>query len=291
MINNNRVYVIAECGSCHDGRLEEAFKLVETAKACGADAAKFQFWSSAQRLAIRRNAPAYQEIYERYQVPFEWLPKLKEWCDLHDIDFMCSTYLPEDVWRIVPLVDTMKIASFEAHDRAFLLMHRAALAVGKQVVVSLGMGARPEAVWADLNLAVSEDQIARYGLAVKLMVCTSAYPAPISDLGLWRISRITTAAGVVGFSDHSDADNTVTGGIAVGAGARVIERHIKLTTTDPDNPDAPHAQAPDLFREYVDTIRVAEEAMGYANHDSPFWGTPTASEAAMLPYRVTGAQV
>ena len=53
-------FVIAEMGSCHDGSLHKARQLVEVAKECGADAVKAQYWSSAGRLARRRNAQVYQ---------------------------------------------------------------------------------------------------------------------------------------------------------------------------------------------------------------------------------------
>ena len=55
--DNSRPYVIAEIGVNHEGSFETAIKLIDQAKAGGADAAKFQTYK-AERLASR-NSPAY----------------------------------------------------------------------------------------------------------------------------------------------------------------------------------------------------------------------------------------
>jgi len=49
-----RVEVIAEAASCHDGSLDKALRLIQVAKEVGATVCKFQFWSSADRLADLR---------------------------------------------------------------------------------------------------------------------------------------------------------------------------------------------------------------------------------------------
>jgi len=52
----SRTFIIAEAGSTHDGDFLKAARLIEAARAAGADAVKFQFWSSAEPLATRRHA-------------------------------------------------------------------------------------------------------------------------------------------------------------------------------------------------------------------------------------------
>lgn len=44
-ILNSRPYVIAEIGSNHNGNMEIAYKMIEQAKAAGADCVKFQSWN------------------------------------------------------------------------------------------------------------------------------------------------------------------------------------------------------------------------------------------------------
>jgi len=71
-------FIIAEAGSCHDGELDRALRLINVTKAAGAHAVKFQFWSDPYKLVERLHAPEALDIYRRYQMPVSWLPRLAE---------------------------------------------------------------------------------------------------------------------------------------------------------------------------------------------------------------------
>jgi N,N'-diacetyllegionaminate synthase len=120
---------------------------------------------------------------------------------------------------------------------------------------------------------------------VYTLACVSAYPAPIDDLHLrrFRPSR-DRHVPTCGLSDHSPAGELLTGALAVAAGAMMLERHLRLDDTDPENPDAPHACSPAQFRGYVELVRLAERALG--PRDVPSTGTVMPSETAMARYRV-----
>jgi len=235
-------YVIAECGSCHDGDLKKAQRLIDYAKECGADAAKFQFWSSAERLADRRKAADYLDIYRRYQIPMEWLGTLRAHCYHVGIQFMCTTYLPEDIHVVEPYVERFKVASFEADDLPFVDAHAG---FGKPIIRSCGMGAQPyQGRQQTLDL-----------------LCISSYPAPQDALNLHRLR----GNRFVGLSDHTLS--WLTGAVAVGAGACILEKHISLASTSADNPDVNHSLTADVdsrdgFRKYVWAVRQAEEMYG-----------------------------
>lgn len=256
-----KTLVIAECGSCHDGELTKAFALIDNAREVGADVAKFQWWSNAQRLAERRHAQELAAMYARYQVPRDWLSLLTDKARVAGIEFMCTTYLPEDIAVVDPFVKRFKIASFERTDWPFVAAHAP---FAKPLIISCGMND---------GRAVGVPPNATY------LVCTSSYPAPIDELGL---SRIRLHADQTGFSDHSAAEFTWTGALAVAAGAIIVERHIRLDETRPENPDYPHAMPPAAFRDYVRHIRFAESCLGNG------WIGVQPSEESMLKYRVTG---
>lgn len=237
--------VIAEAGMCHDNSLEKAKRLVRCAADAGAAVVKFQYWSNADRMAHRRSAEEYRDVYRKYAIPREWLRVLRAEATDNEILFACSTYLPEDVWAVAEHCDIMKVASFEAHDKEFVRLHRALAEMGKTVIVSLGMGA--------------PDPFVHNGNATMLRLhCVSSYPAPFDQLSLSRIR----GSGLDGFSDHSPSTCWITGALAVAAGARVIERHLRLDDTSTSNPDCHHAMPPLEFSSYVGACQDAARAMG-----------------------------
>lgn len=250
-------FVIAECGSCHGNDLVHALELVEAVRESGADCAKFQFWSNADRLADRRKVPEhYREIYRRYQMPESWLPVLKEACDarsvwtrgLRPIELMVTCYLAEDIAVVAPFVDRFKVSSFEAEDETFLTAHRR---FHKPVIVSCGMQDAKD-VWslADVCLELFADS--------SLLHCVSAYP--VSDVAAMTLSVLRGESPFQGLSDHSR--HPLMGALAVAAGAEIVEAHIRLEKTCASNPDYATALTPSEFAEYVRNIRFAEQVMG-----------------------------
>ena len=53
-MKQNKIFVIAEIGVNHNGKIKIAKKLIDVAKKCGADAVKFQTFS-ADRLSTTSN--------------------------------------------------------------------------------------------------------------------------------------------------------------------------------------------------------------------------------------------
>jgi len=228
-------FVIAECGSCHDNSFTKALRLIDAAKDCGADAAKFQYWSHPGKLAARRKlGPEAKAIYERYQLPKSWIPELKNYCDEAGIEFMCTVYLTEDIEVVAPYVARFKISAYESEWKAFVAAHP----TDKQVIVSHNIG-----------------QIWKRESHISDLYCVSKYPCKIEDLHLWEMQTIYK-----GLSDHTTSTNT--GGWAVCCGGEIVEKHHRLGDTHPSNPDYPHSLITSDFMTYVQNIREAERAMG-----------------------------
>lgn len=99
-----------------------------------------------------------------------------------------------------------------------------------------------------------------------LLQCNSAYPTPSADCNVavvrhyHRLSRADPRI-VPGYSSHDFG--WFASALAIGAGARMIEKHVKLGNTDWAHFDAVAVDltTPD-FREYVAKIREAEELLG-----------------------------
>lgn len=267
------VFVVAEVGSTHDGDLDKAYRLIRLAADIGANACKFQFWSSSERLAYRRNALAYRAIYHRYMMPSQWLPLLGAECDARGVEFMSTVYAESDIGTVAPFVRRFKVASFESQDLAFLRAH---CAFGKPLIVSLGM----------LSFRETRQLLRRVPQIACVLHCVSAYPCPRDQLQARTIQEIKQRIGVksttlsVGLSDHSLSE--VSGAVAVAAGASVIEFHLRLEDTDSANPDYPVARHPEAAQRYVEYIREAELLLGDNGSKRLM-----PAEVAMSAYRVT----
>ncbi len=252
-------FVIAEAGSCHDGDLNKAYQLVDLAERIGADAVKFQWVSNPSLLAHRRNAPEYLEAYRTIWFPRYWFDSLALMARRKQLEFMCTVYLPEDIAVVEPYVSRFKISSFEADDEAFVEAHREYC---KEIIVSCGM---------------ASDCI--YDGNVSYLHCVSAYPTPVGQINLARLHRDSHGGYMYdGLSDHTT--HPWTGALAVAAGARILEFHVRLQGTDLNNPDYVVARDPTVAAEYVRNVRLAETMMGTADR------SVQPAEEKMLRYKV-----
>lgn len=252
-MTKHQTLVLAEPGSCHEGRLDLMLELMDVAVDCGASVMKNQWVTDPQRLCDRRRAPEYYDSYCKLAYPLEWHRALRYIARSRGLQYGCSVYLPEDVRAVAPHVDYLKISSFEADDEELLVE---ACKHHERVIVSTGMQER-----RDYGQAV-----VRFGVAYRpwaWLHCVSAYPAPLEDLNLDLLSGNGLPDGEPlfhGFSDHS-RDQRV-GAWAVCAGAGIVEVHYRLNSTTADNADYGTALAPHELKLYVRHIRDVEVALG-----------------------------
>jgi pseudaminic acid synthase len=258
------VYVIAELSANHNQSFEQAVRLIEAAKAVGADAVKLQTYTP-DTITLRSEREYFRissgtlwdghnlhDLYARAYTPWEWQPKLKKIADDHKIDFFSSAFDPTAVDFLETFnVPTHKIASFEVVD--IPLIQKMAR-TGKPLIISTGM-----ATEAEIEEAL---RAARYAGAteIALLKCTSAYPAAPGEMNLKTIPALSRRFGVpAGLSDHSlGIAVPVT---AVALGACVVEKHLTLSRSL-KGPDSAFSLEPDEFRAMVDAVRIAEQALG-----------------------------
>jgi sialic acid synthase SpsE len=224
---------------------------ISNAKAAGADAVKFQWTSAAKAICERRRAPEYLDAYKLIEFPRTWLYDLADEANDVKLDFMCTVYLPEDIVEIVPLVNTFKIASFEATDDAFIQAHDEWPQT--PVFISTGM----------LDLRQTAEQIGKVCNLGGVFHCVSAYPTPPDQVHLDAISQLRGMVSPVpvGFSDHTRLRPT--GGLAVAAGAQLIEVHARLEDTPTTNADYVVSHGPQSLVEYIAFVRQAEVMVGH----------------------------
>lgn len=258
-----RAFIIAEAGVNHDGSVDVGLRLVETAKACGADAVKFQSFR-ADRIVTRSAAKAvYQErTTAGAESHFEMLKRLELSADAHrrlidhclkvKIEFLSSPFDEESV----DLLDAMGISQFKVPSGEItnlpLLQHIARKR--RPVILSTGMatlGEVEEAVHA-LHAAGAAQ--------ITLLHCVTEYPAPYAEINLRAMLTLKAAFGLpVGYSDHTHGVEVAIAAVALGA--EVIEKHFTLDRALP-GPDHAASLEPAELTQMVAAIRNVESALG-----------------------------
>ncbi|MDQ3030783.1 MAG: N-acetylneuraminate synthase family protein [Myxococcota bacterium] len=259
-------YVIAEIGANHNGDMDLCRRTIDAAKACGADAAKFQSWSTSSILSQREfdNNPTYsdkkrhfgslREMVEAYQLTPAQHHEVKAYCDEVGIHFMSSAFSPQEVDLLHSLeVPAFKIASMDVTHLP-LLKH-----IGRKrrpVILSTGMAELGE---IERAIGTLEDAGAS---AVVVLHCISVYPAPPSIMNMRNIATFARVFDrLVGFSDHTLGVTMPI--VAATLGACVIEKHFTL---DKGLPGWDHHMSadPSELKALVDGARDAQAALGSA---------------------------
>lgn len=257
----SRTFIIAEAGSCHNRDWELAKRLVKAAVDAGADAVKFQTYTSEDLYS--RNTPnfaGYTDIpglIKSIEMPREWHKDLKLLCDDSGIEFMSTPFDDRAVEQLVDVgVKRLKVASFEARDQRLL---RCVAATKLPIIFSAGIGTDIPQVREILDVIRDVNPQA----SMTVLHCNSAYPTPFSDIKLGQMKLLMKEfyqeVDAIGLSDHTEG--ILVPPIAVALGAQVIEKHYTLDRTM-KGPDHPFAIEPDELKQMVMNIRIAETVTG-----------------------------
>ena len=223
-------YVIAEMSANHNGDINNAYKIIDMAKASGADAVKLQTYHP-DTITMDMDTPEFmikgglwdgQSLYELYQgafMPWEWHQPLFDYANTVGITIFSSPFDNTAVDLLEDLnTPAYKIASFEAVD---LPLIKYVAQTGKPVIISTGM--------ADAEEIQEAIEAAREGGCKELAIlhCVSGYPAPAEDYNLKTLVDMQKKFDlVIGLSDHTIDSATAIASVALGAS--IIEKHVTL---------------------------------------------------------------
>ena len=256
------VFVIAEAGVNHNGSLERALRLVDTACVAGADGIKFQLYRAEEQASHVSPTASYQqertgaanmlEMAQSYDLPWEAHHTIAWYCREVGIVYMASCFDRLAVDLLIKLGgECIKVGSGEITNYP-LLAYMAATC--KPILLSTGMSTLEE-------VAGAVNHIRAHGNSpLVLFQCVSNYPAAPETINLRAMHTLAQAFGVpVGYSDHT-VDN-VTAIAAVALGACMVEKHFTLDKNLP-GPDHAMSLNPGELKDFVAAIRTAQAALG-----------------------------
>jgi N,N'-diacetyllegionaminate synthase len=244
-------YVIAEAGSNHNGDLETAFRLIDIAADCGADAVKFQAVSFDTLTSDGENA-GLKSAVDQITLDREWHRRLKDRCVAAGIEFLTTPTYEEAVDDLVETgVAALKIASMDLTNVPFI---RYAASKGIPLIISRGMSTMGEIDTAIRSArgAGNED--------IALLHCIANYPTNPRDVNLNSMTTLAAAYDIpVGYSDHTEGESIAAAAVALGA--RVVEKHFTYDRTIKGF-DHFYAIEPDGLKRMISGIRDVESALG-----------------------------
>lgn len=261
---NKPVFIIAEAGVNHNGKLDLALKLVDAAADAGADAVKFQTFRAKEVVTKEGVMAEYQKkntgrrnsqlaMLRKLEFGESWYPKIIAHCKKRGIIFLST---PHGGFNSIDLLQRLGVPAFKfgSGDLTALPILERAAKFKKPMILGTGM-----ATMTEVSEAVRVINKAGNSKVVVLH-CTSNYPCPPVEVNLKAMQTMMKRSDVlVGYSDHTLGSQVSV--MATTLGACVIEKHLTLNN-NMTGPDHKASANPVVFKKMIQEIRQVETIMG-----------------------------
>lgn len=257
------VYIIAEAGVNHNGRLDLALKLCDAAKEAGVDAVKFQTWKTEKIVSRSAAKAAYQEentgkeqsqfeMLKELELSYSEFDRINAYCKKIGIQFLSTPDEEESLDYLSSLnLPFLKIGSGEVTNIPYL---RKIGNKHQKVILSTGMSTLADVEKAYITLLDSGAK------EVALLHCTTNYPCPYNEVNLLAMQTLKSAFKCqIGYSDHTMGIEVPIAAVALGA--EIIEKHFTLDK-NMEGPDHKASLDPQELKQMVTSIRNIEKALG-----------------------------
>ena len=253
-------FIIAEIGNNHQGCLNTAKVLIEAAKDADVDCVKFQMRNMKELYGEAQNEKKDAEdlgsqytldLLAKFQLSENELFEAFDYTKQLGLIPLCT---PWDLTSLSKLenygMSAYKVASADLTNDQLLI---ALAQTGKSVLCSTGMS-------TEMEIKNAAELLNQHAAHYMFLHCNSTYPTPYKDVNLQYLHKLKKLSGnFVGYSGHERGMHIPLGAVAMGA--KVIEKHITLDTSQ-EGADHKVSLLPKQFKQMVKQIHELNEAFG-----------------------------
>ena len=248
-LTEKNTYVIAEGGLNHNGDINIAKKLIDSAKECGANAIKFQTYKTENFV---RETNQYFDVFKNAELNFEQFEELKNYSKSIGLTFFSTPFDIESAEFLNQLeIPCFKIAS---SDLTNLPLITKIAKMQKPMIISSGLSTMSEINDA-VNCCLFEgnNQIA-------LLHCVANYPAQPNEVNMNVINTLKKIFDFpIGYSDNGES--SLVDIVAVSMGANIIEKHFTLDKKM-SGPDHGFSIDPNGLKSLISQIHEIDQMKG-----------------------------
>ena len=262
IVNSQNPYFIAEIGINHNGSVELAKRMIDSASENGANCVKFQSFIADEYISKFAEKASYQEITDYSaksqkeiikdcELTIDEMKELQKYCSHKNIDFLSTPFEINSLKNLLNInIKAIKISSCNLTNYPFL---KEAAKTKLPILLSTGMGNIKE-----VDKAVNIFKEANSPLLV--FQCTSNYPSKIENSNINVIKTYRDRYKVpIGLSDHTQ--NNIAAITAIAVGAVVIEKHFTISRELPGI-DQNASIIPDELKQLVCDLKDSRLSLG-----------------------------
>lgn len=260
--HTNDVEIVGEITTNHFGSKTRLMKLIEGAKNAGADSIKLQIrdvesFYNEEKLNSKYNSPfgsTFGDYRNALELDDKTILEVDMWCKKNNLRCFYSVLDEISYNRIMKLIqpNRIKLPSTITNNRDYI--KKVLNEFEGELILSTGMTGEE---YIEFIMKYHNKKSKIY-----LLHCISSYPVGILDTNLKMISRFNQLGNniVAGYSSHDIGSKASV--YSVFAGAKMIEKHIKIGNTDFGHFDETALDVNIEFPEFVNDIRIAESILG-----------------------------
>ena len=252
-LKKNKVFIVAEIGNNHEGKLLNAYRLIDKAKEAGVDAVKFQTYNIKKFYSSDTDKKKIKRL-NQFRLSYDSIIKLSKYAKKLGLVFF-STPLDEE--SAVFLNKIQNIFKISSGDNDFYNLIEKTLTFNKPIIISTGM-----LDFKGIKKLYQFIKKKNFKNQICFLHCVSSYPVPINELNLNSIRFLKEKLPdcIIGYSDHSDSIESCI--LSAHLGANVIEKHFTLDKNFSSYRDHKLSATPTEMKRLVETVRNLDNILG-----------------------------